>query len=317
MLRARSLLSKRVLREIHGAARSPPLHANFDGLAGPPALKEHMVKSAFFGVFALALGGLTHPAAAADAFSSDWADGLKSSARLIAAGPADGIIQAGVEIKLAAGAITYWRNPGDAGLPPTLSFEGSDNLAQARTSFPAPRRLPEGDGEAFGYDQTLILPVDVEAIERSKPVTLALKLNYAVCEAICVPAEASLRLVLPVDAAAPSPFAETLAKARALTPRPVAWDSLAADLTATSEKSWRLCLAPQSGPKRDLFIEPPEAWWFDVKPDASASGGTDCFRLALMQKPPDAGLPVAARLTITGGAGPVETTIALRPGGKL
>ena len=276
-----------------------------------------MAKSAPIGILGLVLCGFAHPAAAADAFSSDWAEGLKSSARLIAAGPTDGIIQAGVEIKLADGAITYWRNPGDAGLPPTLSFEGSDNLAQARTSFPAPRRLPEGDGEAFGYDHALILPVDVEAIERSKPVTLALKLNYAVCEAICVPAEANLRLVLPVDATAPSPFAEAIAKAKALTPHPVAWDALAADLTAVNDKSWRLCLAPQPGPKRDLFIEPPQAWWFDVKPDASGSGGSDCFRVVLMQKPPDSALPVAARLTITGGAGPVETTIALRAGARL
>ena len=65
-------------------------------------------------------------------------------------------------IELAPGAITYWRNPGDAGLPPTLSFEGSSNLAQARTSFPAPRRLPEGSGEAFGYDGGLIFPIDMK-----------------------------------------------------------------------------------------------------------------------------------------------------------
>jgi DsbC/DsbD-like thiol-disulfide interchange protein len=296
---------------------SRPLHANFDGPPDTIGLQEIMLKSGLIGVLAVALCSAAPPALAADAFSSDWSNGLKSSARLIAAGPVDGAIQAAVEIKLAPGAITYWRNPGDAGLPPTLSFEGSDNLAQARTSFPAPRRLPEGDGEAFGYDRALILPVDVEAIEASKPVTLALKMNYAVCETICVPAEANLRLVLPVGAATPSPFAEAIAKAKELTPRRVAWDALAADLTAVGDKSWRLCLAPQQGSKRDLFLEPPDAWWFDVKPDASGSSAKDCFRVNLMQKPPDAELPVAAKLTITGGAGPVETTIALRLAARL
>lgn len=276
-----------------------------------------MLNRRSFPIVLAALFSLARPAAAADAFSSDWADGLKSSARLIAAGPADGVLQAGVEIKLAPGAITYWRNPGDAGLPPTLSFEGSTNLAQARTSFPAPRRLAEGGGgEAFGYDRALILPIDVEVIDPSKPVQLALKLNYAVCEAICVPAEANLRLALPIGEASLSPFAVAIAKAKELTPRPVEWQSLAADLTATNEKTWRLCLAPQPGGKRDLFIEPPEAWWFDVKPDASGTAGTDCFSLNLMQKPPDAALPVAARLTITGGQGPVETTIALKAGAR-
>lgn len=252
---------------------------------------------------------------AADAYSSDWAAGLKSSARLIAAGSANGVLEAGVEIKLAPGAITYWRNPGDAGLPPTLSFDGSDNLAQARVSFPAPRRLPEaGGGEAFGYDGELILPLDVEPIDAAKPVAIALKLNYAVCEAICVPAEAKLHLVVTNAESQASPFAAAIAKAKALTPKPVEWRSLAGDLTATSQSAWRLCLAPQAGAKRDLFIEPPEAWWFDVKPDASAAAKGDCFNLKLMQKPPDATLPVAARLTITGGQGPVETTIDLKAG---
>ena len=262
-------------------------------------------------VLALCGAGAAQAASAADAYSSAWAQGLKSSARLIAGSPADGVFQAGVEIKLAVGAITYWRNPGDAGLPPSLSFEGSSNLAQARISFPAPRRLPEGSGEAFGYDGALILPIDVQAIEAAKPVTLALKLNYAVCEKICVPAEASLRLVLPVGAA-PSPFAAVIAKARSLVPRRVDWASLDADLTATSARSWRFCLASQAGARRDLFIEPPDAWWFDVKADASAPAGSDCFRVNLMQQPLNSALPVDARLTVTGGQGPVETTVALK-----
>ncbi|MGA2043777.1 MAG: protein-disulfide reductase DsbD domain-containing protein [Roseiarcus sp.] len=271
------------------------------------------LRPAFFPLLlGLCLG--VRPAAAADAFASDWAAGLKSSARLIAGAPTAGVREAGVEIRLAPGAITYWRNPGDAGLPPTLSFEGSDNLAQARISFPAPRRLREGGAEAFGYDGALVLPIDVEPIDAGKPVALALKLNYAVCETICVPAEASLRLALPSPDASPSPFAPAIAAAKALTPRPVEWPALGADLAATGPAAWRLCLAPQAGPRRDLFIEPPEAWWIDVKPESGPAAGAECFRLSLMQKPPDAALPVTARLTVTGGQGPVETVIALTAG---
>lgn len=271
-----------------------------------------MRKSVCLGALALALCGFGQSALAADAFSSDWAEGLKSSARLIAA-PANGASEAAVEIKLAPGAITYWRNPGDAGLPPTLSFEGSDNLAQAQTSFPAPRRLAEGDGEAFGYDGTVVLPIVADALDPNKPITLKLKLNYAVCEKICVPAQADLSLVLPRDPAKASPFAETIAKAKASIPRAVAWESLGANLTAVNDKAWRLCLPAQAGSKRDLFIEPPERWWFDVKPDPA---GADCFRLDLAQQPADAAFPVTAQLTMTGGAGPVETSVALRPGAK-
>lgn len=260
---------------------------------------------------------LARPALAADAYSSDWADGLKSSARLIAGAPADGVLHAGVEIRLAPGAVTYWRNPGDAGLPPTLSFNGSSNLAQARASFPAPRRLAEGGGgEAFGYAGGVILPIDIEPAAPGKPVALALKLNYAVCEKICVPAQASLRLVLPPVEAPPSPYASAIAMARDKVPRQVDWSRLGGSLVATSGRAWRLCLPAQPGPKRDLFIEPPEAWWFDVKPDPGAPAGSDCFGVNLMQQPPDSALPVAARLTITGGQGPLETNVALTAGAK-
>jgi DsbC/DsbD-like thiol-disulfide interchange protein len=321
MLRVPFFLSKRVC-ENSLAARSlrsavAALHANIVGAVNAIALQESMFRQRLFVVLLATICALARPTLAADPFSSDWADGLKSSARLIAGGPENGILQAGVEIKLAAGAITYWRNPGDSGVPPTLSFEGSSNLAQARISFPAPRRLSEGGGgEAFGYDQAVVLPIDVEPIDAAKPVAIVLKLNYAVCETICVPAEANLRLDLTSGEGPHSPFAEAIAKAKELIPRPVEWQSLASSLSATSERTWRLCLAPQAGPKRDLFIEPPEAWWFDIRPEASGTGGTDCFSLSLMQKPSDSALPIVARLTITGGQGPVETTIALKAAAK-
>ena len=76
-------------------------------------------------------------------------------ARLIAGG---GDL-AGFEIALSPGAITYWRDPGDAGLPPTLDFSGSDNVASVEPEFPAPKRIKEADGgEAFGYDGGVVFP---------------------------------------------------------------------------------------------------------------------------------------------------------------
>ncbi|HLW93399.1 MAG TPA: protein-disulfide reductase DsbD domain-containing protein [Roseiarcus sp.] len=271
-----------------------------------------MVEARFLGIFAATFIGLGAPAMAADAFSSEWAVGLKSSARLLAGDAADGRIEAGLEIKLAPGAITYWRNPGDAGLPPVLSFEGSTNLAEARPAFPEPQRLNKGDGEAFGYDHSVILPIDVKPIDPARPVALSLKLTYAVCEKICVPAKADLQLLLNPDATR-SPYAAAIAEAGTEVPRPVEWASLAgkAKLVAAGDKLWRLCLAPQAGPQRDLFIEAPERWWFDVVREAAPASGETCFDVKLEQKPDDAGLPVKARLTVTGGAGAFETFISL------
>ena len=142
--------------------------------------------------------------------------GSKSQARLIAAGAG----LAGFEIALAPGAITYWRDPGDAGLPPTLDFSGSENVASVEPLFPAPKRITEADGgEAFGYDSGVIFPLRVTARDPAKPVTLKLNADFAVCEKVCLPAKARLSLTLP--AAADSPYASAIDAALAAVPRAV------------------------------------------------------------------------------------------------
>jgi len=244
------------------------------------------------------------PVLAADGFSTDWAKAAKSEARLVAAGGA----LAGFEIRLAPGAITYWRDPGEAGVPPTFDFSGSDNVAKVEPVFPAPKRIHEADGsEAFGYEAGVIIPLIVERRDPAKPVTLALDAHYAVCEKLCLPAEAKLTLTLP---AAISPFTPAVEAARAAAPRPVAPAAFGM-LTGDAAAGWRLCAAHEAGPPRDLFVEPPEGWWVAAAP-APSEGTHDCFTITLHDKPKEAALPAPLRLTMTGGAGPVETTVVVR-----
>jgi DsbC/DsbD-like thiol-disulfide interchange protein len=246
------------------------------------------------------------PAFAADAFSTDWALAAKSQARLIASG---GDL-AGFEIALSPGAITYWRDPGDAGLPPTLDFSGSDNVASVEPEFPAPKRIKEADGgEAFGYDGSVVFPLRVKPRDPTKPATLKLNADFAVCEKVCLPAKAHLELKLP--SAPASPHAGAIDAALAAVPRAVAAKDFVA-LEALGADSGRLCSAHEDGPPRDLFVEAPEGWWLKTAP-AHADGGRDCFTLTIGDKPQDGALPVALRLTLTGGAGATETTIQAAP----
>jgi DsbC/DsbD-like thiol-disulfide interchange protein len=246
------------------------------------------------------------PAFAADAFSTDWAPAAKSQSRLIAGGSD----LAGFEIALSPGAITYWRNPGDAGLPPTLDFSGSDNVASVEFQFPAPKRIKEADGgEAFGYDGSVVFPLRVKPRDPTKPATLKLTADFAVCEKVCLPAKAHLELTLP--SAPGSPLAGAIDAALATVPRAVPPKDFGA-LQALGADSWRLCAAHEDGPPRDLFVEAPEGWWMKVAP-ADADGGRDCFTLTIGGKPKDAALPVALRLTLTGGAGAMEATLQAAP----
>jgi DsbC/DsbD-like thiol-disulfide interchange protein len=257
------------------------------------------------GWVALALAGLTAPAIAADAFSTDWVTGAKSEARLIAAGGS----LAGFEIRLAPGAITYWRDPGDAGVPPVFDFAGSDNVAKVELVFPAPKRIKESDGgEAFGYDSDVVFPLKIEASDPAKPVTLKLHASFAVCEKICLPAEARLSLTLP---GAHSTYSALVEATLAAAPRVVEAKAFG-ELTPDGADGWRLCAPSEAGPARDLFVEPPAGWWVSAAA-APGEAGRDCFRLTLRDKPKDAVLPVALRLTMTGGSGPVEATVEAGP----
>jgi DsbC/DsbD-like thiol-disulfide interchange protein len=255
---------------------------------------------------ALSLVLASTPAFAADSFSTDWALAAKSQARLIAGG-AD---LAGFEIALAPGTITYWRDPGDAGLPPTLDFSASDNIASVEPEFPAPKRIKEADGgEAFGYDGGVVFPLRIKPGDPAKPMTLKLNADFAVCEKVCLPAKAHLELKLPSPPG--SPHAGAIDSALAAVPRAVAPKDFGA-LEALGVDSWRLCSPHEDGPPRDLFVEAPEGWWLKTAL-AQADGARDCFTLTIGDKPKDAALPVALRLTLTGGAEAIETTIQAGP----
>ncbi len=252
------------------------------------------------GAVALLLLASTAPASAGDVFSTEWAPATKTAARLVAAGAA----LAGFEIRLDPGAITYWRDPGDSGVPPTFDFSKSENVANVEPRFPAPKRIREADGgEAFGYDAGVVIPLKVEPRDPTKPVTLAVNASYAVCEKLCLPAAANLRLTLP---SAVSPYAAKVEAALAAVPRPAPSGYLNA-LTRAGEGRWRLCLKKEGGPARDLFVEPPPGWWMTAAP-ATGEEESDCFAITLRDKPKDASLPASLRLTVTGGSGPVETT---------
>ncbi len=101
---------------------------------------------------------------------------------------------------------TYWRNPGDAGgLPPSFNWSRSQNLSSATVLYPAPKRLTDEAGDTIGYKDHVTFPVLVVAKDASKPIHLALDMNFGICKDICVPSEAKHDLeLMPSDTAAAS-----------------------------------------------------------------------------------------------------------------
>lgn len=246
--------------------------------------------------------GLTSPAMAADpATASPWSLGENARARLLAAGgPEPGpavAYRAGIEIEMKAGAHTYWRQPGDAGVPPTVSFEGSRNLKSAQLRYPAPIRIDEGGLQVFGYRKNVLLPIEVQPLNPAAPVHLAVRFSYAACDKICIPAEASGALdMAPRDARGPDAgrllMAAVSLPERASNGGAVSLSAL--PLEGGDKPTWRILVERPRGPWRDLFVEAPEGWFFETK----RSG--DSFEILASEKPKDMKEPLRVTLTLTG-----------------
>ena len=184
---------------------------------------------------------------------------------------------AGFEIRLAPGAITYWRDPGDAGLPPTLDFSASENVASVGLEFPAPKRITEADGgEAFGYDGGVIFPLRVKPRDPAKPATLRLNADFAVCEKVCLPAKARLTLTLPRGRHLPT-------RARSTPRSPPCRARFSRRSSARSRRSapdrWRLCAPHQDGPAARPVRRAARGLVDEGRARAWRRSGQDCFTL--------------------------------------
>lgn len=257
---------------------------------------------------------------AADA--SDWSGDARSSVRLIA-GAARGlngakIHRAGIEIRLAPGWKTYWRYPGDSGVPPHFDFAGSANVQSVTVLWPAPQRLVDSEGVTIGYKTGVTFPLHVVASDPSRPVTLRVKVDYGICEKLCIPVDARAALDL---TGADSPHDAALAAAERRVPRAAAMGE-AADLAIAAVRREATSSPPRilvdvkapAGAAVELFAEGTTPHWALPVPEpiAGAPPGLQRFGFALDGLPPGASAQGAVlRLTASAGDRAIETRYRL------
>jgi len=230
---------------------------------------------------------LAVPARADDA--SPWTEDSHSAIRLIAGSNKGAApLRAGVEIKLQPGWKTYWRYPGDSGVPPRFDFSGSENLGTAKVLYPAPHLFSDEAGNSLGYKDSVIFPLQVTAKQPGKPVKLHLKLDYAICEKLCVPAQGSAALAL---AAGESAQDATLSEAEARVPQKVTAAQAGLTVRRVNNAAKPLIMvdlkAPAGAPV-DIFVEGPTPEWAlpIPKPAPGAPDGHRQFGFELDGLPP-------------------------------
>ncbi|SIT81568.1 Thiol-disulfide interchange protein, contains DsbC and DsbD domains [Pontibaca methylaminivorans] len=114
---------------------------------------------------------------------------------------AEGTRMAALELTLAEGWKTYWRSPGEAGIPPRFDWSGSQNLGQVQIHWPTPMVFEQSGYRSFGYADRLVLPVEITPEHADQDVRLAGRMDLGLCSDICIPGNVSFDQAL--DAAAP------------------------------------------------------------------------------------------------------------------
>lgn len=143
------------------------------------------VLTAFFAAFALP--GFAQSSQQSEMFDADLLSGWQTDS---------GAYMAGLRVTLAPGWKTYWRAPGEAGIPPLFNWSGSDNLKSVRIHWPAPSVFQTNGMQSIGYHDQVTWPLEVVAIDPAKPVRLNATVDLGVCKDICLPASITLNVEL-------------------------------------------------------------------------------------------------------------------------
>ncbi|MEM8811508.1 MAG: protein-disulfide reductase DsbD domain-containing protein [Pseudomonadota bacterium] len=240
-----------------------------------------------------------------------WQETMGGRARLLVAGPLDPAnltATLAVEIDLKKGWKTYWRTPGDSGIPPEFDFSRSTNVADFEVLWPAPAAFSDLYGTSIGYTGDVVLPIKVSATNTVLPMAVDVTVRYGVCEKVCVPVEQTFSAVV-TRFGSPDPEASALIDS-ALASVPIEIDAgtdAALDLAITdvrldeSDSGPALTIVSRSRNSKgqpSLFVEGPMDWYLQLPKVTAESEHQTTWTLPL-QDLPDGTDPAGTMLTLT------------------
>lgn len=206
----------------------------------------------------LALAFLLLPLREAGASASEWHHAAGGSIRIVTTGEpdAEGLLRGALEIRLKPGWKTYWRDPGESGVPPTLDIVLESGEATVEIGFPTPSRFDDGYSRWAGYDRSVALTLTLRLPEAARtPLRVEASAFLGVCETICIPVQA--QLAVPIAHGGDDPeHAAVVASAFAALPGPArpGFEARAADLEGEDAILIEADLPDGASPV-DLFVD--------------------------------------------------------------
>jgi thiol:disulfide interchange protein len=214
---------------------------------------------------------------------------LVSEADSFAAGKT---LRLGLYLKLKPGWHTYWKNPGDAGAPPTIDITGA---AAGPIAYPAPERLTDGPFTSYAYTGEVLLPFTVTAKPNATTLSIDAAASWLVCAKICVPEDAKFHLDIPAGTGAPGAQAALFTAADTRIPR-------ASPFPAHVTPAGMLWLEAPKLSLRKAEFYPADPALIDMGAPQTLSVTPDRMTLALKPvKPPLSAIAGVLALTDTGG----------------
>ena len=130
-------------------------------------------------------------------FSQSPIIGLKSVDIIRGWRQSDDIHIAAINIKLEDGWKTYWRVPGIGGIAPILNWEKSKNIKNISQIWPTPNIYNEYGLQTIGYKDELLLPLQIQPIDKKQPIHLSVTIDFGICSDVCVPIQTTVEERLP------------------------------------------------------------------------------------------------------------------------
>ena len=121
--------------------------------------------------------------------NTEWQANHSSDLRIISATVLDDRLMIGLNIRLHDGSYTYWKNPGDSGVEPSIQILPNPEIIQYNVQWPAPIIIKNQFGTNYAYKDDLIIPIELELTNKGNLLNLDLDIEYGVCREICIPVE--------------------------------------------------------------------------------------------------------------------------------
>ncbi|MGA0315698.1 MAG: protein-disulfide reductase DsbD domain-containing protein, partial [Alphaproteobacteria bacterium] len=102
----------------------------------------------------------------------------------------------GLHFEMKEGWKIYWRSPGDAGFPPQIRWDRSQNVKEFDMLWPLPKRFSVLGLATLGYEDEVVLPIAVRVLNKNRPVLIRANLSYLTCNKVCIPYDTELQLEL-------------------------------------------------------------------------------------------------------------------------